>query len=206
MVIGLVGLAAMALPAMGKHHGALFGRGAHHAAPGPGLRAVRGLAPHRAGAARARSELVPADAGEGSLLRFVPSPRAIFSVLALFGAFGNAGVKAFHLPGPIAAPLALVPALLVEWVLVRPLWNMLFRLHADPSSPLDQLVLAEARAEVPFRNGKGIVSTVHDGRRVQLAAELRKDQETLAVRVGDRLIIEAVDRARERVTVSIAWN
>jgi hypothetical protein len=70
-------------------------------------------------------------------------------------------------------------------------------------TPLEQLVLSEAQAVVPFRNGRGLVSLLRDGRRVQLAASLRKDQLALPVRVGDRLIIEEVDAARERVTVTI---
>jgi hypothetical protein len=56
---------------------------------------------------------------------------------------------------------------------------------------------------VPFRNGKGVVSTLRDGRRVQFAALLREDQRALPVKVGDRLLIERVDAGRERVTVSI---
>ena len=95
----------------------------------------------------------------------------------------------------------MVPALLVERALVRPLWNVLFRIQAPACSPLKQLVLDEA--VVPFRNGRGMVSTVRDGRRVQLVAYLRKEQGALPVKVGDRLLIEEVDAAQERVTVSI---
>jgi hypothetical protein len=127
----------------------------------------------------------------------------VFSVLALYGAFGNAAVHAFHLRPLAAAFGALPPALLIEWALVRPLWNMLFRLHGSASSPLEQLILTEAEAVLPFRNGRGMIKTVRDGRSVQLSARLRKGQETLPVRVGDRLVIEDVDPARERVTVSI---
>jgi hypothetical protein len=147
--------------------------------------------------------LIPADPAQHSRWRFVPSPRAVFSVLALYGAFGNAGVHAFHLAPGLSALAAALPALLVEWTLVRPLWKMLFRLQASESSPLEQLALTEAEAVVPFRNGRGIVSTVRDGRRVQLSACLRPDQQALPVRVGDRLLIEEVDAAHERVTVSI---
>jgi hypothetical protein len=211
MVIGLIGLAAMAIPAFGHGHGALSGHGvghggvmhgaahgalahgAAHGAPTSGVGGTRGELSH----------LLPADPAHETRWRFVPSPRAIFSVLALYGAFGNAAVRAFHLPTFAAAFAAVVPALLVEWVLVRPLWNVVFRLQADASSPLEQLVLAEAEAVVPFKNGRGMISTVRDGRRVQLAARLRKDQEARSVRVGDRLLIEDVDATRERVTVSI---
>jgi hypothetical protein len=102
----------------------------------------------------------------------------------------------------LAALAALLPTLLVERLFVRPLWNALFRVQGAACSPLEHLISSEAQAVVPFRNGRGMVSTVRDGRRVQLAARLRKDQESLPVKVGDRLLIEDVDAAKERVTVS----
>jgi hypothetical protein len=152
---------------------------------------------------KASQLLIPADPAQHRRWRFVPSPRAVFSVLALYGAFGNAAVHAFHLAPALAALAAALPALLVEWALVRPLWRLLFSFQASESSPLAELALADAEAVVPFRNGRGIVSTVRDGRRVQLSACLRSDQRALPVRVGDRLVIEEVDAAHERVTVSV---
>jgi hypothetical protein len=201
MVIGLVGLAAMAIPAFGHSHGALSGHGVHggvahgvgHAAATPSLASGRG----------ALQQVLPADPAHDSAWRFLPSPRAVFSVLALYGAFGNAGVHAFHLPTVVAALVAIAPALLVELSLVRPLWRVLFRVQGAACTPLEALVLSEAQAVVPFRNGKGLISTVRDGRRVQLSASLRADQQALPVNVGDRLVIEDVDAARERVTVTI---
>ena len=202
MVIGLVGLAAMAIPAFGHSHGALSGHGAGHGGMAHGV--GHATAPPNVGSARdAVHHLLPADPAHQSRWRFVPSPRAVFSVLALYGAFGNAGIHAFRLPLLAAAFGAALPALLVEWTLVRPLWKVLFRLQAEASSPLEQLILTEAQAVLPFRNGRGMISTVRDGRRVQLAARLREDQQALPVKVGDRLLIEDVDAARERVTVSI---
>jgi hypothetical protein len=54
---------------------------------------------------------------------------------------------------------------------------------------------------VPFRNGRGSVSTLRDGRVVQLS--LSADAEATApVKVGDLLRIELVDARSERVTVS----
>jgi hypothetical protein len=202
MVIGLVGLAAMAIPAFGHSHGALSSHGAlhgglahgvGHAAATPALTSGRG----------ALQQFLPADPAHESRLRFVPSPRAVFSVLALYGAFGNAGMHAFHLPLPLAALGAALPALLVEGLLVRPLWRVLFRVQGAACTPLEQLVLSEAEAVVPFRNGRGVVSTVRDGRRVQLAASLSKNQLALPVKVGDRLLIADVDAAHERVTVTV---
>ena len=205
MVIGLVGLAAMALPAFGHSHGALTGHGPGHLGGGHGVgHGAHGISHASAPSARgALQQLLPADPAHDSRWRFVPTPRAVFSTLALYGAFGNAALHAMHLSFVLAALVALVPAALFERFLVRPLWNTVFRLEATACSPLEQLVASEARAVVPFRNGKGMIATVRDGRSVQLAAVLRKDQDSLPVRVGDRLLIEEVDASNERVTVSL---
>jgi len=201
MVIGLVGLAAMAIPAFGHGHGALSGHGTLSGHGG-----VSHAGPTSLGGSTGRGalqQLLPADPAHESRLRFLPSPRAVFSVLALYGAFANAAEHAFHLPALLAALSAALPALFVEWALVRPLWRLLFRVQGAACTPLEQLVLSEAEAVVPFRNGRGLVSTVRDGRRVQLVASLRADQLALPVRVGDRLVIEDVDASRESVTVTV---
>ncbi len=207
MVIGLVGLTAMALPALSHGHGALFGHGLRsgvthglshaHAPPSVG----QAHAPPSIASGRgAAQQILPAETHAAS---FLPSPRAVFSLLALYGAFGNACERALHLSSLHAALAAALPALLIEGLLVRPLWRMLFRVQGAECSPLDQLVLSEAEAVIPFRNGRGMISTVRDGRRVQLAAALREDQRHFTVKVGDKLVIEDVDAARERVTVTL---
>ncbi len=211
LVVGLVGLFMMALPAFMRHghvHGgrAVLTRGGSprsggHA--GGDRTAVVADAGGAASAASAGGEIAPSDTRLGWLLRFVPSPRALCSVLALYGAFGNALVHAFHMPVGPAVLVAAVLALLVERLIVRPVWNLLFHFQGQPSSPLGTLVLSEAQAVVPFRNGRGMVSVVRDGRIVQLAATLREDHRGLSVRVGDRLRIDDVDPRRERVVVSI---
>jgi hypothetical protein len=216
MVIGLAGLTAMAIPAFAHGHQALSGHGG--AAHGIGHASVaHGGAAHGVGHASAAhgstsagtptargalQHLLPADAAQQGFWRFVPSPRKVFSLLSLYGAFGNAGTHAFGLSAPLAAVGAILPALLIEWLLLRPLWNLLFRVQAAPSSPLEHLISSEARAVLPFRNGRGMVCAVRDGRSVQLVAYLREEQRMLPVRVGDRLLIEDVDAAQERVTVS----
>jgi len=216
MVVGLVGLAVMALPAFARHGGGAgrIGHAGHatHAALHVGH--VAKLAAAKAGATTraATASAALAKAGGGALAaespagltRFVPSPRLIFSVLALYGAFANALERAAHLAPVVAALAAIVPALAVERFLVTPLWNLVFRFEAAPCSPLDLLILAEARAVTPFRNGRGIVELVRDGRTVQLRAELVDKQAGLPVRVGDRLRVEEVDAQRERLTVSLA--
>ena len=218
MVVGLVGLLVMALPAFARHgaagHGAA-GRLGHagHAALHAGHAAlhvghVAKLAA-KAGAAPAHG-LVKHAPGHAAtetaagVTRFLPSPRLVFSLLALYGAFGNALVRAVHLRPLWAALVAVLPALAVERFLVTPLWNLLFRFQGQPSSPLEELVLSEARAVTPFRNGRGIVALVRDGRTVQFSARLAEPQAGREVRVGDRLRVEDVDAQRERLTVSLA--
>jgi hypothetical protein len=199
----------MAIPAFARHghghpahaHGGAVARGPGH---GHAVGAARaGPAVARGAVTRGRSEVFTADPSAKSLLRLLPSPRAICSVLALYGAFANALVRAGHLTPAVAAVVAFAPALLVEWFVVRPIWNLVFRYQAPPSLPLEAIVLSEATAVVPFRNGRGMVSLVRDGRLVQLAARLREDQASVPVRVGDRLRIEDVDSEHERVTVSV---
>jgi len=87
--------------------------------------------------------------------------------------------------------------------LIRPLFSLLFRFQARPSSPLDALIFADARAVVPFRNGRGVVSVNRDGRLIQLSARLLPDQANIPVKVGERLRIEAVDGEFESVMVSV---
>jgi hypothetical protein len=137
-----------------------------------------------------------------ALTRFLPSPRLVFSLLALYGAFGNL-LAAVGLDLPWSALVAIVPAAAVERFAVTPLWRQLFALDGRASAPLEELVLADATAVTAFRGGRGIVSIVRDGRLVQFSARLADAQLELPVRVGDRLRVEDVDAARERVTVSI---
>jgi hypothetical protein len=185
LVVGLVGLGLMAVPAFGGHHH-LFGIRGHGHAP---------LGAHRAGVARGNAP------SAGLAQRFLPSPRAVFSLLALYGAFGNALVHAAHLGRGSAALFAKAPA--IVWIVVRPIWNLLYRFQGQASAPLEALILSEAEAVVPFRNGRGVVATVRDGRRVQLSARLCEGQTALPIAFGQRLRIEDVDARRECVTVSL---
>jgi hypothetical protein len=203
MVIGLVGLVMMAVPALGGHrhlpqiHAQGHAAGVGHHAGGHAGGLPRGDAPaaHAVAAGAIRTGL-----------RFIPSPRAGFSVFALYGAYGNALVHAAHLTHGPAALIAVGPALLTEWLLIRPIWNLLFRFQGEASTPLEQLILSEAQAVVPFRNGRGLIATVRDGRRVQLSARLSAAHAALPVAFGQRLRIEDVDARRECVTVSVLSN
>jgi len=201
MVVGLVGLAMMAIPALGGHGhghiGALHGHGGLHGHAGHG---------HSAPVQHSQNSddtLVVADPAPETKLSFIPSPHAVFSFLALYGAFGNALLRAGHCSQLYSAVAALLPALIVERFLVRPLFSLLFRFQARPSSPLDALIFADARAVVPFRNGRGVISVNRDGRLIQLSARLLPNQSNIPVKVGERLRIETVDGGFESVTVSV---
>jgi hypothetical protein len=213
LVIGLTGLVVMALPAfMGQAHGGhghpLSGHHGH--ALGHPHAPAANVGHHQVGevqAAHGAQAVFPAAAtvlAAGSRrMRFIPSPRTVCSLLALYGGFGNALERAFHLSALLAAALALIPTVLVDRFAVTPLWNLLFRFHAQPSSPLDELIYSEARAVVTFRNGRGLISTVRDGRAIQLMGELPHAARGVEqVNVGDLLRIEGVDVRRERVTVT----
>lgn len=196
MVIGLAGLLVMALPAFARH-GTGGGHAAHHALH---VRSTPALPGH--GLIKETNALAAAKSATGPM-RFIPSPRLIFSLLALYGAFGNALLRAAHLSPLVAALVAVLPAAAIERFAVTPLWNLLFRFEGRPSSPLAELVLGDATAVTAFRNGRGIVSIVRDGRLVQFSARLIDAQAALEVRVGDRLRVEDLDAERERLTVSV---
>ncbi len=187
MVVGLAGLVLMALPGL-RRHGP---RGGH-----PGSAAPRGH-PGHAGHALGKG------ATATTVLRLLPEPRTVFSLLVLFGAFANVLEKNAHLTALVAGVVALVPALGIEVGVVAPLWRFFLRFGGKPSSPLEALLLEEGRAVTPFRNGRGLVEVVRDGRTVQLSARLPPELQTQEVKVGDKLRIDGVDPEHERVTVSV---
>ena len=198
LVIGFVGMLLMAIPGLNQHGHA--GIGSHLPPQTPHLpgTAHSALPPGTHPASNA-----PTLGDNASLTRFIPSPRVVFGLLALYGAFGNAFEKAGHLSFGISALLAAVPALLLERYALGPFWNKLMAFQGAPCAPLETLVMSEAKAVTPFRNGRGMVSLEYEGRLVQMRADLLPAQAAMPVRVGDTLRIEEVDGGNERVTVSI---
>ena len=184
MVIGLAGLVVMALPALGGHghaHSATVPHHATHMEP-VSLRRVGDvlqgtLFDRSKGGAEPEAGTRPPTR---RWLGWIPSPRLVFSLLALYGAFGNALVHAAHLRPLAASLLAALPTLIVERLLVTPLWNLVFRFQGKPSSPMEALVLEDAKAVTPFRNGRGVVAVVRDGRLVQFSAHLVEPSRRIA--------------------------
>ena len=200
MILGLAGLALMGLAGFGRHgHPGSAHHGLGHVARG-GVHLGHGTAAggHAAGASAPRAE----GGASAGLLWLIPSPSVLFSLLTLFGAFGYLLLRVGHVSPVAAGLLALAPTFMVQRFAVQPLWDLMFRFQGTPSTPLEELLRGEARAVTAFRNGRGLVSVVRDGRLVQFRAELAASQTTLPVRVGDTLIIDEVDVSNERVTVS----
>ncbi len=230
MIIGLAGLLLMALPGLHRHpqvgaaprsappgHGGLrLGHGARGhaggpanaqpghgtASPGPGRHTPAAQAPPAVAGGKAGAQAQP-NADAFRAFRFVPSPRAIFSVMTMFGAFGYALVAGMQLSPLPAGLLALPPACGIEYFAVRPLWNLMFQFQGQPCSSLATLRFCEARAVTPFRNGRGLVEVELDGRILQLSARLAEPQAGAPIRVGDLLLIEDVNVAAQRVVVNV---
>ncbi len=191
------------------------GRGVHAVRGGRAVRGHSGRAAPRAHGARnapaqpagAHAHQVPRQPTEGvsaidGVMHYLPEPRVVLTVIALFGAFGNVLAHLTHLSFVFQLAGAVLLAALLEWLLVGRIWKLALQFTGEPSSPLEMLLLSEVKAVTPFKNGKGIVQAERDGRATQLTAELLPEERGKRVRVGDQLTIEEVDVEHERVRVS----
>ena len=131
------------------------------------------------------------------------SPRVLFNVLVGFGA---TGLIAERLLGPVLAlPVALVGGLAFEAVVVRPIFNSLFRFESQPAQTLESAIMSQGQAVTGFDvNGNGLVSIELGGEVVQILGTLTPEERKARVRVraGDALRIEDIDSKRNRCTVS----
>ncbi|MBC7527995.1 MAG: hypothetical protein H7308_10640 [Chthonomonadaceae bacterium] len=215
LITGLAGMTLMALPGLFHANGGVghatgshvshIGDGGHDVAHMLGSAGAK-LGGAKAGALRSGGKIsgkIGGKAGGRTWSRFIPNPRVIFSLLTTLGAFGY-GFEQIAKFSPIASLIAaIIPALLVERLALTPLWNWMLTFAGDACAPLESVTLSEARAITEFRNGRGMISVEHDGRLIQLRAELKDDQRNFPVKVGETLQIETVDEAHERVTVSL---
>jgi hypothetical protein len=200
LVLGAAGMAAMAFLGFttshsGGHHGhdtighGVHGTGASHsigATHGHSIASSHGIA-HGTGT-RAWSWL---------------SPRVLFNVLVGFGA---TGLIVERLVGPfLALPIALIGGIAFESVVVRPIFNSLFRFESRPAQTLESALMSEGRAVTGFdANGNGLISLELGGEVVQvLGIQLNEERQAgVRIRAGDIVRIEEVDDMRNRCTVS----
>jgi hypothetical protein len=217
VVLGAAGMAAMALLGFTSSHGGghahdtsgheFHGIAGHvHSGPpahtaGPAI--THGAAGHgvHAHAASPTGHIHPE--GWKSQAWSWLSPRVLFNVLVGFGATGLVAEK---LLGPVLAlPIALVGGLAFEAVVVRPIFNSLFRFESQPAQTLESAIMSQGKAVTGFDvNGNGLVSLELGGEVVQILGTLTRDERNSGVRVraGDAVRIEDVDSARNRITVS----
>lgn len=215
VVLGAAGMAAMAFLGFtnshGVHHGhdtaghELHGVGGHSHTIGDGHAAAHGHAAHHGHAAahaNAHAQHVQSDGWKTHIWSWL-SPRVLFNVLVGFGA---TGLIAERLVGPfLALPIALAGGLAFETVVVRPIFNSLFRFESQPAQTLESAIMSEARAVTGFDvRGNGLISLELGGEVVQILGTLTPDERNAGVRVhaGDAVRIEEVDSTRNRCTVS----
>ena len=131
------------------------------------------------------------------------SPRVLFNVLVGFGATGLVAEKVL---GPVLAlPIALVGGLAFEAVVVRPIFNSLFRFESQPAQTLESAIMSQGKAVTGFDvNGNGLISLELGGEVVQILGTLTPEDRKAGVRVraGDAVRIEDIDSKRNRCTVS----
>jgi hypothetical protein len=131
------------------------------------------------------------------------SPRVLFNFLVGFGA---TGLIVERLVGPfLALPIAAVGGVAFETLVVRPIFNSLFRFESGPAQTLESALMSEGRAVTGFdANGNGLISLELGGEVVQvLGIQLSADRAAGArIRAGDIVRIEEVDSTRNRCTVS----
>lgn len=210
LALGGIGLGTMAVAGLGarggSHHaGARHNGGGGRGTAGHGQGHAHGTQPHTAGAhhhdvADIRGVSAPGLARGFSAL---VSPRIMFSFLVGFGA---AGVLLRHTLGGVALlAVAVIGGVLLERLLVAPLWRFTHRFESSPALTLESAITDDAQAVSSFdARGQGLVAIELDGQVVQVLGTLRSEdlQAGVRVRAGDRLRVEAVDGARNRCTVS----
>ena len=104
-------------------------------------------------------------------------------------------LKHLHLRTDLVAGAALLGGMVFYGLLIRPLWNVMFRFASTPSTALAGTVAKEAEALTRFdATGKGLVRVTIDGQIVRILATLEpEDRDEGAVRPGDRLTVTSVD-------------
>jgi hypothetical protein len=198
LALGAIGLAAMTL--LGFQHGHMPGHhgGDHHLGHAGGAYHGHGHSGHSHGHTGHHHH-----ENGGARWALFLSPRIWFSMLVGFGATGL--LLQHHITGLILLGTALLGGIAFEALLIRPLWSLASRFESDPAMTLETGIMDDAEAVTGFnRQGEGLVRLDLDGQVVQLLGVLTAGERAAGVRVaaGDRLLVEAVDPARQRCTVS----
>jgi hypothetical protein len=185
VVLGAAGMAAMAFLGFTSSHG-----GSHHGHSG-------GHAHHVSHAGHAHH-----DGWKSNAWSWL-SPRVMFNVLV---GFGVTGLVVERLVGPVLAlPIAVAGGVAFETLVVRPIFNSLFRFESAPAQTLESALMSEGRAVTGFDSrGNGLISLELGGEVVQVLGTQLSQEHAAGVRIraGDVVRIEEVDSSRNRCTVS----
>ena len=131
------------------------------------------------------------------------SPRVMFNFLV---GFGVTGLLVERLVGPVLAlPIAVAGGVAFETLVVRPIFNSLFRFESAPAETLEAALMSEGRAVTGFDSrGNGLISLELGGEVVQVLGTQLSQEHAAGVRIraGDVVRIEEVDGTRNRCTVS----
>lgn len=190
LIIGAVGLSAMAAGVLGRHgHGHGHGGGSHGHAGGGHSHAGHG---HALGGVSRMAGWV------------LMSPRLLFAALLGFGIIGIALESV--LGGIVLLLVAIAGGIAVERLLFNPIWKFSMRFASNPANTLESATFGEAKVVSNFdRNGQGIVAVEVDGQVQQILATLSEADRVKGkkVRAGQVVRVEEVDGSRHRCTVSV---
>ena len=199
VIVGAVGLSWMAVAGLshhggGSHHGAVghHGGGAHH-----------GGGHTHASAGHHHDSPGGAGSAMGVATWMLMTPRLLFAILLGFGMIGVAFQS--WIGGTILLLVAIGGGILVERLIVNPLWKFAMRFVSNPATTLASATMAEAVVVSSFdKNGQGIISFEVDGHVQQVLATLQESDRAAGVRIraGESVRIEEVDEARQRCIVS----
>ena len=207
LIVGTVGLAAMAISGMSHHAGGSHGYGGHGGSHGGG---AHGGAGHgHAGHSHASSHGHSGAHGEGGFgshaaTWMLTSPRFIFALMLGFGLIGVA--LRSMVGGLVLLGVAVAGGIAIERLLVAPLWKLTMRFETRAANTLESATFSEARVVSNFdRNGQGIVAVEVDGQVQQILATLSAADraKSAKVRAGQLVRVDEVDGARHRCTVSV---
>jgi hypothetical protein len=202
LILGVVGLGAMAMTGLGRHGGGAHGHGGHgggHGGHGHG-------GAHGHGHAGGHGHASAADGGIGTQAAtwMLMSPRFLFAGLLGFGLIGVALRSVVG--GIVLLGAAIVGGVLVERLLVAPLWKLSMRFASNPAITIESATFGEGTVVSNFdRNGQGIIAVEVDGQVQQILATLSEADRAKGARVraGQLVRVDEVDGARHRCTVSV---
>ena len=194
LIIGVAGLGVMAVSGLGRHGGGTHGHGGHgHGGHG-----------HAGGHGHGHAGGPGGGIGAQAATWMLMSPRFVFAGLLGFGLIGVAFRS--WIGGIALLGVAIAGGIIIERLLVAPLWKLSMRFASNPANTLESATFSEAKVVSNFdRNGQGIVALEVDGQVQQVLATLTEADRAKGVRVraGQLVRVDEVDGARHRCTVSV---